>query len=505
MDDASPDASPAHPDAITDPWHSRPLDVHRWSDHKELVAVVDWVWHEYCADLDLPGKAGPKPKKGYRDQLRVLLLDLYVAWLEDPTLCIGVSLSYNNWPVWSRYNALHISKKIIALIHRLVAAGLIVEAKGSYGGDDAMYNRLTRIRAATPLRERFQAVKATRDDVWQVAGQECIILKRGLGDDSRPIEYDDTAETHRMRAELLAYNALIEESFIDIPRLEDPWVTRPDGKGGLVKVLNDRHHQFTRRIFSRERWDLNGRFYGPWWQLIDGGTRRDIFINDTPTAEVDFRGLHLAIIAAEKGVTIGDDAYALPELVVPGAKSLQEQREVIKALILPVLNARSPAKAFASFRDDCPIGSPFKSLTNAQLAEILGVFQAHYPYLEGYLGQDHGIRLMNIDARIAERVLAHFTKQGVPVLCVHDSFIIDFTRVVELKQVMADAAKEIVGRALPLADKSAGWDEVLHWPDDVVLDFRRWSEAPRCDGYLKRLARWEALKQREVVPYRLPR
>jgi|TARA_B110000208_G_scaffold191515_1_gene258658 hypothetical protein len=32
---------------IEDPWHSRPIDVHRWSDHPEVVQFVDKVWDEY--------------------------------------------------------------------------------------------------------------------------------------------------------------------------------------------------------------------------------------------------------------------------------------------------------------------------------------------------------------------------------------------------------------------------------------------------------------------------
>lgn len=65
---------------LKDPWHSRPIDVHRWSDHPEIVGVVEQVWAEHFPDQ---GKSGPKPKTTFRHQLRVLLLDLYVAWLED--------------------------------------------------------------------------------------------------------------------------------------------------------------------------------------------------------------------------------------------------------------------------------------------------------------------------------------------------------------------------------------------------------------------------------------
>jgi hypothetical protein len=65
---------------IEDPWHSRPIDVHKWSDHPAVVQFVDRVWDEYLPEEVIGGR-GPKPKMAFRKQLRVLILDLYVAWL----------------------------------------------------------------------------------------------------------------------------------------------------------------------------------------------------------------------------------------------------------------------------------------------------------------------------------------------------------------------------------------------------------------------------------------
>jgi len=465
-----------------------------------LLDLTDRVWAACCGDLDAPGRSGPKPKLAFRGQLRAVLLDLYVAWLHDPALCLGVSMSKNHWKTRSRYNRQHLSRWITELVPRLEKAGLIDVEKGSYSGPGAPGNRTTRIRASWLLQKMFRALRTTRDDVVQVP-RECIILREGEGDDSRTIEYEDTPETHRMRGDLDAYNTLIAGSFIDIPVLDDPWLLRPDGRGGQVKVAIDRHHQSSHRIFSRGRWDLNGRFYGPWWQLISGDDRRMIFINDTPTVEIDFKGLHLAILSAEAGIELQGDPYELPEGTIPGV-SAKQQRKAIKTLILVALNAATRKATFAGFRDRWATGSLFKSMRNEDLERLLEVFVTRYSHLRDSLGSDQGIRLMNIDSRIAEKVLNHFTGQGVPVLCVHDSFIIDYTRSKELQQVMISAAGEVVGRELKVEGKGVGWDEALDWRDYVVLDFRIWSETPRSEGYLARLADWEARNNRTVVPYR---
>ena len=37
---------------IENPWHSRPIDVHRWSDHAEVAGLCDRIWDGYRASYD---------------------------------------------------------------------------------------------------------------------------------------------------------------------------------------------------------------------------------------------------------------------------------------------------------------------------------------------------------------------------------------------------------------------------------------------------------------------
>ena len=421
----------APPPPIEDPWYSRPLDVHRWSDHLEVKGLVKAIWDAHFSDMERSASApGPRPKTSFKYQLRVLILDLYVAWLEDPNLSIGVSMSENYWDTTSRYNALRISKKIIPMVKRLDEVGLIDLAKGSYGGPYVNTNRTTRIRASKVLQEQFRGLKIVRDDIYRIEAEECIVLKDGVafGDGTKVFDYRDTEETNRMREELQAYNRVLLNSFIDFPTLEEPAVLRTDAYGKVFKQALDHHHHFVRRIFSRGSWELNGRFYGAWWQLIPSAMRRDIYINDTPTVEVDFKGLHVSILSAEQGVELEGDPYTLEGLSLPGVPAAL-QRALVKQLVLTALNAKDRKSAFQSFRDGWPANHYGKGMTNEELVFLLDAFTAQYPHLKELVCADQGIRLMNVDARIAERVHRHFTQQGVPVLSVHDSFIVDYTRV----------------------------------------------------------------------------
>lgn len=471
--------------------------------------MVEAMWATHFLDYLHPNqpRRGPAPKRPFHHQLRVIVLDLYVAWLEHPELSIGVSMSANAWNTGSRYNALHISKEILPIVHRLHKAGLIDFAAGSYSGVDGNGNRTTRIRASQVLQAVFGQAKLQRDDIGRVAAEECIILKASddAGDNARPVEYDDTDETRRMRTELTAYNEVLANSFIDIPSLEVAEVGRliktGQDAGKTTRVPLDHHHHFVRRIFSRGDWGLNGRFYGGWWQQIGSKLRREILINDTPTVEVDFKGLHIAILSAEKGVAVQGDPYELGNGLVPHIPP-DRQRGLVKHLILTALNAPTRTSAFQSFRDGWPTGDLAKKLTNSDLEVLLNAFTVKHPHLADRLGADQGIRLMNIDGRIAEIVHRHFTAQGVPVLSVHDSYIIDYTRVLELKAVMQRAAGEVLGVTLAVASTAMGLDEFRSDERDpgVVLDFVQWAQPVRSCGYLDRLAAWEGRKGLVVVP-----
>jgi hypothetical protein len=266
----------------------------------------------------------------------------------------------------------------------------------------------------------------------------------------------------------------------------------------VFKQRLDHHHHFIRRIFSRGSWELNGRFYGAWWQLIPSGLRRDIYINDTPTVEVDFKGLHVSLLSAEQGIEVVGDPYTLGNLVLPGVPP-RLLRSLVKQLVLTALNARDRKSAFQSFRDGWPANHYGKGMSNEELTFLLDAFVTQHPHLKELVCADQGIRLMRLDAKIAEQVHRHFTAQGVPVLSVHDSFIIDYTRVTELKRVMQEASAAVVGRAMAVSASGPGLDEM---DPAVRLDFETWTQTSRSPGYLRRMKAWEARVGREVTPYR---
>ena len=313
-----------------DPWHSNPLDVHRWSDHPEVNKLVDELWFQVVQPA-LGGRSNNTGLSGPKKQLKVLLLDLYVAWLEDPTLCVGISRNNNSYSVNSRYNALHISRKIVDIVDVLVMEEYLDYLHGSYDRQgNGQFNRSSRVRPTLKLQDQFAELALADYDIEHNYLQETVILTdyetdeegnytKSNGKKKRQyIEYDDTDFTKDIRRDLRAYNQLLQETYVDITTLEEAFVVRTKKDGSTQRIKIDQSKKFVRRIFSRGDWQYNGRFYGGFWQQVGSEYRKDIYINDSPTVEVDYKGLHAAILSAEKGITYGGDRYELGSVNVLG-------------------------------------------------------------------------------------------------------------------------------------------------------------------------------------------
>ena len=228
--------------------------------------------------------------------------------------------------------------------------------------------------------------------------------------------------------------------------------------------------------------------YGGWWQQISSQLRNSIHINGVPTVEVDFKGMHVNILSLEKGVKLEGDPYELKDILLEGVNQ-QEQRGYLKTLILTAINAAGERATYQAFRDSYSTGDPARSFKNKDLKRLLDAFLKQTPQLEGALFNDQGIRLMNVDARIAEDVLRSTVAHNLPVLCVHDSFIVDYRRTKLLKLFMAAGSKRVVGHVLPIASDWMGLDEV---PEDRREEFVEVRRKPPCRGAEERRKLFEA-------------
>lgn len=396
--------------------NSRPLDVHRWSEYPEVNSIVDRIYSS------LPTSIGNQNIR--KKHLKVILLDLYLAWIVDPELKLAISRDNNHYKAKSRYNELHISKVTAQVTDLLEGAGLVHKVNGFYDPDTKI-GRVSRVWASEMLAKEFKKKtgRFLRFGMANHEGRESIILRDEAKND---VEYEDNDHTNAMRSLLNDYNALLAKTHIDLDYLDRPIIHFDNTTAAPLTITQG--DKFVRRIFNNSQWDEGGRFYGGWWQRCPKAQRNHICLDGVVTQEVDFSGLHIVLLYALEGIdywaSVGDDPYLVdwPEDTDPGI----DQRDATKLLLLTAINADTEQKAYKGFRFQATTGSPEKKLTDKVLGAVLAKLKEKHRPIAHKIASGAGIDLMYIDSQITERLIAHFTKRGVPMLSIHDSYVVPF-------------------------------------------------------------------------------
>ena len=282
-----------------DRWNSEPLDVHTWSDHPEIKALCDSLY-EAAGMSSLEPKGNRKAKRTVKESLRVLILDLYVKWLKDPSISIGFNKTKSSYKVGSRYNGLYIPEKVIEVEELLVRAGYIEELPHFYSRAGQGRSYTTRIRHTETLTKLFKKLTVDLQDINTHENEECIVLHDKYVDDpdddtNRKIEYndkdlspDDLALVNTIRGQLQAYNKLLKHTFIDIPSYTSSTFTRTikngpyAGRNQTISLGPD--NKFVTRVFNSSLAAKWGKVLS-WLVAIDRQRRplQDLYQRSTNT------------------------------------------------------------------------------------------------------------------------------------------------------------------------------------------------------------------------------
>jgi len=189
---------------------------------------------------------------------------------------------------------------------------------------------------------------------------------------------------------------------------------------GVENLEFELKYELLHRVFNRRSFDLGGRFYGAFHLRLPREIRKQncISINGSRTCELDYSALHIRMLYHHIGIDYREDPYlALCER--------EEERLIFKYLQLIAINSETEKKAVEGLRDEFrKAGFQFK-LTDENILSLLDRFKKAHKPIAHYLNSGIGRTLQNIDSRITEKILMEFMKEGIPVLPVHDSYIIE--------------------------------------------------------------------------------
>ncbi|MEX3316658.1 hypothetical protein [Sulfitobacter sp. PS-8MA] len=318
-------------------------------------------------------------------------------------------------------------KAVLQAVDRLAAAGWIKhyrQAQGNFGWQSAF--------EATPeLIDTLQSILAGKPRLKLARLPQTTILRDENG---KPIDYKRTRQIDRQDRKTEGFNEAISAADINHG---DPSnvVAMPTLACPLARIHN--------KNFGR-----GGRYFsmGASWQNIKSEARRALTIDGEPVVELDFDGMHIAMLYAEAGLPLPRDCHDLPGW----------PRKLVKVATFTLINATNEMAARMSIAHSEHLGELAEPGSQEAIGKARALIEAikhrHAP-IAGQLHSDAGARLMRKDSDIAEAVMAELIlRKGIVALPVHDSFLVPASKRDELEEAMTDAAYKIMGVYLSVSE-----------------------------------------------------
>lgn len=379
-----------------------------WYLNKEQKIAVDKLFKLF----DFPIKY---KKELFQNDFNVLMANLY----KTNRKSLAISLNSNDWKQ-NRYKKISYNN-IIEILQQLNDQKYINMKTGIQDNVNQQNNRVTRIWATDKLLEHLPRVP----DGVLYKPVELVILR---DDKKNLIDYSDTRETWRIRDILKQVN----ETNINAD----------------IRYNKDRLDVYLVAIF-RNKFTLYGRLHTRGcrhYQGLSGDERQEITINGKSVVELDFKALHPYLLYAAEGIQYVGDPYSI---IQPNPLA----RTFLKQILLFMLNSKEQNQAVKAanywlFKNpDSKIQLEEIGINNTQIIPLINKFISAHNRIAHYFftGKETGMKIMNKDSKIALDVINHFAKQMIPILSVHDSFIVEKQYKDELMIIMKNTYRKHTG------------------------------------------------------------
>ncbi|MGE5565882.1 MAG: hypothetical protein ACM3YN_06995 [Parcubacteria group bacterium] len=336
-------------------------------------------------------------------------------------------------------------KALAAIRDGLAQAGLIVVTNGYYDRECLGHSRVTRLKPTPQFTILAEYYGVSWRDVTRPPRQ-VLQLSRPDGEIGEPP--DSVVRSEEIIRRLNDLNSCIT---LSLPpdswkRVMARWQRSCHEASCEGDPLGDSAFCWTeaavylKRIFKYD-WERGGRLYGGFWQNVPKAERQHFTINGEPTVELDYGGLHPAMLYAQEGMTLTSDPY-----IVPGYEHVP--RQMGKRTLNRLLNGTWPAcKAHPLARKD---EDKDQFSTTPEFRQYVIAMRGRLAPVAKYLGTSYGLRLQKRDSDLAIRVLERCLDASVIVFPIHDSFIAKKADEELLYSVMKSEADSFLGVSLDI-------------------------------------------------------
>ena len=198
---------------------------------------------------------------------------------------------------------------------------------------------------------------------------------------------------------------------------------------------------FLTRVFSKGSLELGGRLYSS-IQNTKKKLRWHINLNGDPTIEVDYWSIHPYLAYHSRDIAFtGDDPYTIDGF----------DRDLVKVAFNIMINRKgykgheSAAKTLSS---DLNIGM-------VEATQLEQAIQERHTPIADLFNSGAGLELQRLDSTIALQVLKSFIDRGIPIIPIHDSFIVSVRYTEDLILTMRDCYYEVLYSSQPPLDKQS--------------------------------------------------
>ena len=394
---------------------------------KKIWQLVDKIL------LDFKHKINPKYLKLYIKQLRTTLANLFRINSISEDLYVFYSRDRGYYKISKKYNPNGISFSLISLVDNLKEHGWIKHIKGRYKKEIEKGKR-SRMCPSNKLIQAFKDYEVTTKHLY-AKQMDCIRLK----DTKKKFkEYEDNSVTRSMRAKLHNYNNLLNRTNIKLTR------NKKVSNYLEIKPTNFNNKEYY-RVFNDDSFKLGGRFYGPWWVNLSKDIRKYITVNDDKTVELDYSSLNIHLLYSEEGLNYYDlnESIADP-YVLKGVD--RDERDINKLIITIALNKTDKNKFVYAVKGKIEKENDKNySLGNKKILKVpnakeiwrrIRLFEKENDPIKHYLFTGVGKRLQFKDSCIAESIIENMVHNNIPILAIHDSFIVQHWNKSRLHKLM---------------------------------------------------------------------
>lgn len=403
-------------------------------------------------------------QKIHDQHLLLILQNLHLAYQMSPEIYVAYSRNKSNY---SKPDAHMAPFKVaygptIKIVDGLFDLRLLEGVKGMFYDDPCDPNNPVlafnaRMRGIPLLTNHFPDADLVH--VKEIPIERKLIVLRD--ENKKYIDFVENEETRMMRESVELINRVNRRHFIALCMLDEEF------EKVLCRMAGDRYsgrattdiilgNSEVYRSFCNGTFAEGGRFYGPWWQRLPKEFRKFMRIDNHVIHELDYSCLHSTLLYLEDGLPVPEgDLYEVPGFPPEARKFLKRSMNII-------LNTKNRESAERTIKRELRKNTEYPPLPEGlSLDRLLNGLVEKHSGIEHYLFKPMGNRLQRLDSDIAEQVMLKLVNQDIPVLALHDSFLVSRLHAGDLAVAMDEAVSERYGTLIKVKPDLTAWDLVF--------------------------------------------